>query len=77
MIERLYNIKEVAEILHKSVKTVRRYIREGYLHARLSGKRSFVIPESELNTFMKPAVSEEERVKKLVAERLSKLPNFV
>ena len=73
MIERMYNVKEVADILHKSPKTIRRYIREGVLNARRSGKKSFVIAESELKTYMKPAISEEERVKRLVELSLSKI----
>ncbi len=70
MIERMYNIKETAKILHKHPKTVRRYVKDGSLHALRSGVRSIVIPESALNKFMNVGISEEERVRRLVNERV-------
>ena len=72
MIERMYTVQETAEVLRKSPKTVRRYIREGLLCARKSGLKSVVIPESALNSFMKFELTEEQRVLKLVNERLSR-----
>ena len=70
MIERMYTIQETAEILRKSPKTIRRYVRNGLLPAKRSGLRSLVIPEPELNKFMNIGVSEEERVRRLVNERV-------
>jgi len=71
MIERMYTIQETAEVLRKSVKTVRRYVRDGLICARKSGVRSVVIPESSLNKFMKVELTEEQRVIQLVNDRLA------
>ena len=74
MIERMYSIKETAEVLRKSPKTVRRYVHQGMLSVRKSGPRSVVIPESELKRFMLPDdASEEQRLFKLVDEELAKI----
>ena len=63
MIERMYTIKETAEVLRKSPKTVRRYIKQGILSVHRSGPKSVVISESELKRFMAPPLrSEQSRV---------------
>jgi len=73
MIERMYSIKETAEVLRKSPKTVRRYVHQGILSVLRSGPRSVVIPETELKRFMMPDDStEEQRLFKLVDEELAK-----
>ena len=73
MIERMYTVQETAEILRKSPKTIRRYIANGLLSARRSGVRSVVVPESELNRFMKPVeITEEQRLFKLVDDKITK-----
>jgi excisionase family DNA binding protein len=66
----MYTVQETAEVLRKSVKTVRRYIREGLLSVHRSGKKSVVVPESELKEYMKMEVTEEQRVCHLVNNRL-------
>ena len=71
MIARMYTLKYTAELLKKSIKTVMRYVQLGMLSARRSGVKSVVIHESELDRFMKPEISETERVRKLVDERMS------
>jgi len=75
MIERMYTIKETAEVLRKSPKTVRRYVQSGLLPALRSGPKSFVIPESELNKFMYVELSDDERVRQLVNNRMSSRTN--
>ena len=73
MIERMYTVKETADVLRKSPKTVRRYIRDGLLCARRAGLKSVVVPESELKRFMEPDnLSEEQRLFRLVDEELAK-----
>ena len=74
MIERMYSLKETAEVLRKSVKTVRRYVQSGMLSARRSGINSVVIPESELERFMEPVQDREElRVLKLLQRRSERM----
>jgi len=71
MIERMYTIKETAEVLRKSPKTVRRYVLSGLLPALRSGPKTYVISESELKKFMHVGISDDERVKQLVNKRMS------
>ena len=48
---KLLTLKEVAEILKVSTRTVRRYIKDGHIEAhRLEG--SFRITQTELNSFI-------------------------
>jgi len=73
MIERMYTIQETAEVLRKSVKTVRRYVRDSLLSVRRAGPNSVVVPESELKRFMEPDItSEEQRLFQLVDDELAK-----
>ena len=77
MIERMYSIKETAEVLRKSVKTVRRYVQQGLLSVRRSGLKSVGIPESELKQFMESAMMyEEQRLFRLVDDKLSQIYNL-
>ena len=55
----MYTLKEVAEILGVSKRTVRRYIQEGYLTAFRVGDRIIKISEEDLNNIFKPMRSEE------------------
>lgn len=74
MLERMYTIREASIVLRKSIKTVRRYIRNGDLHALRSGSNSVVIPESKLMKFMKPTRSTEEaRIMNLIEDEILKL----
>ena len=73
MIERMYTVQETAEVLRKSPKTVRRYIRNGLLPVLRSGPRSVVVAEGELKKFMHTDSSmEEKRVFQLLHDRASK-----
>jgi len=70
----MYTLKEVAEILGVSKRTVRRYIQEGYLPAYRLGDRFIKVSEKDLNEFLKPLRSEEEsRVMAVVDEAISSL----
>ena len=70
----MYTLKEVAEILGVSKRTVRRYIQEGYLTAFRVGDRIIKISEEDLNNIFKPMRSEEEsRVLAVVDEVISSL----
>ena len=54
--ERLYTVKEVCEILHKTRRTIYAYIRSGQLKAHRPGKKNFLIAESDLNEFITAGV---------------------
>ena len=76
MIERMYTIKETAEVLRKSPKTVRRYVQSGLLPALRSGLRSVVIPESEIKRYMSSyTISEEQRIGSLIDKEIAKFHN--
>jgi len=70
----MYTIKETAEVLRKSPKTVRRYVQSGLLPARRSGLKSIVIPESKLIQFMEPETNKEvKRITKTTMDRVSEM----
>lgn len=50
---RLYDIKEVAEYLKLSTRTVQQYIKDGKLKAKKIGKK-WIITEDTLREFVKP-----------------------
>ena len=71
---KLYTIKEVAEFMDVSKRTVRRYIEEGFLPAYKLGDRLIKISKDDLNEFLKPLRSDEElRVLGLVDDVISSL----
>ena len=48
--EKMYNLKEVADILGIKVRTVREWIKTGYLKAKkYDGKRFWVVSQEEIN----------------------------
>ena len=57
----LYSILEAAQILRISPRTVRRELSDGALKGARLGKRRLVIPEFELNRYIRAAMREEAR----------------
>lgn len=55
-LEKLYTVREVCEILHKTRRTIYAYIRSGQLKAHRPGKKNFLIAESDLDEFIKNGV---------------------
>lgn len=56
----LYSIIEAAQILRISPRTVRRELSEGALKGARLGKRRLLIPESELNRYVRASMMREE-----------------
>ena len=64
-----YTVKEIADMLNTNPETVRRWIRNGKLHAeKYSNKTGNVIPEASLNTF----VSTKPKYQKMISSYDSK-----
>jgi excisionase family DNA binding protein len=50
---RVYNLKDLSEILGIGIRTLRRYIKNGDLRAKKIGK-SYLVTESNLLEFLEP-----------------------
>jgi excisionase family DNA binding protein len=51
-----YTVAEVAEILDRSPRTVKRWIKSGELYAESTGDRKTVIPKRAIINFMVPPI---------------------